>query len=381
MEARILQLPTTEIRVDGDRIVVERLVVRDPRSPRSWPSASRDDRPAFVERALKIGLTALQDAAVTVDVDVVRDEFEKLLRPSEQANARAAEALDQRPPLELRRRRRPAAADAREVPRRPRRAPGVRRRAVRRDEARQRDRPDADAARHVLRRRRIEARRSSSTRRASTPRCTSSGPRSRAGSTSSTSGSPRSRPRPRRAAPSGPGRRPRAATSRTSSRRCSRDIARGSGDLVDRTGGEAGELLRSKKGDFVVTVDPARTGGAELRVVIEAKDRAMSVRAIREELREAKENRAAAVGLVVFSAGPRAGRHRPVRRPRRRRLLRRRPGRAGSGRRSRRRCGWPGCWRSPACARSRPRSTSRRSGRRSPASGRSSTRSRGSRRR
>jgi hypothetical protein len=79
------------------------------------------------------------------------------------------------------------------------------------------------------------------------------------------------------------------------------DIARGAGDLVDRTGGEAGEVLRSKKGDFVVTVDPARTGGADVRVVVEAKDRAMSVRSIREELREAKQNRAAAVGLVVFS--------------------------------------------------------------------------------
>src|SRR5436190_1554177 len=75
------------------------------------------------------------------------------------------------------------------------------------------------------------------------------------------------------------------------------DVARGSGDLVDRTGCETGELLRSKKGDFVVTIDPALTGGADLRVVVEAKDRAMSVRSIREELREAKENRAAAVGL------------------------------------------------------------------------------------
>src|SRR5439155_5982564 len=81
------------------------------------------------------------------------------------------------------------------------------------------------------------------------------------------------------------------------------DVARGSGDLVDRTGCETGELLRSKKGDFVVTVDPARTGGADVRVVIEAKDRAMSVRSIREELREAKQNRSAAVGLVVFSPG------------------------------------------------------------------------------
>ena len=78
------------------------------------------------------------------------------------------------------------------------------------------------------------------------------------------------------------------------------DVARGAGDLLDRTGTEAGGVLRSKKGDFVLTIDPARTGGADVRVVIEAKDRAMSGRAIREELREAKENRAAAVGVVVF---------------------------------------------------------------------------------
>ena len=50
-----------------------------------------------------------------------------------------------------------------------------------------------------------------------------------------------------------------------------------------------------------MSIDPARTGGAELRVVVEAKDRAMSIRSIREELREAKQNRAAAVGLVVFT--------------------------------------------------------------------------------
>ncbi len=51
--------------------------------------------PAFVERAMKIGLLALQDAGVTVNVDVVRTEFEKLIRQSEQVNVRAAEALDQ----------------------------------------------------------------------------------------------------------------------------------------------------------------------------------------------------------------------------------------------------------------------------------------------
>jgi hypothetical protein len=79
------------------------------------------------------------------------------------------------------------------------------------------------------------------------------------------------------------------------------ELTRAGGDLLDRTGGESGDLLRSKKGDFVVTIDPERTGGADLRIVVEAKDRSISGRSIREELREAKQNRCAAVGLVVFS--------------------------------------------------------------------------------
>jgi hypothetical protein len=50
-----------------------------------------------------------------------------------------------------------------------------------------------------------------------------------------------------------------------------------------------------------VTVNPAQTGGADVRVVVEAKDRGMSQRSIRDELREARENRSAAVALAVFS--------------------------------------------------------------------------------
>src|SRR3954447_10834351 len=95
MEARILPLPTTEIRVDGERIVVERLVVRDPTLAAVLAQREPADRPAVAERALKVGLLAIQDVAASMDVDVVRDEFDKLLRASEQANTRAAEALDQ----------------------------------------------------------------------------------------------------------------------------------------------------------------------------------------------------------------------------------------------------------------------------------------------
>ena len=91
-------------------------------------------------------------------------------------------------------------------------------------------------------------------------------------------------------------------TSRTSSRGCSGELARGAGDLLDRTGTESGALVGSKKGDFVLTLDPRLTRGADVRIVIEAKDRVMSPRAMREELREARENRGASVAVAAWSA-------------------------------------------------------------------------------
>ena len=86
------------------------------------------------------------------------------------------------------------------------------------------------------------------------------------------------------------------------------DLARGAGDLLDRTGTEAGARLKSKKGDFVLTLDARVARGCDLRVVIEAKDRPMSMRAIRDELREAQgEPRR---GRRASSSSPR-----PTRRP------------------------------------------------------------------
>ena len=50
-----------------------------------------------------------------------------------------------------------------------------------------------------------------------------------------------------------------------------------------------------------MTVDARVARGCDLRVVVEAKDRPMSMRAMRDELREARENRGAAVGVAVFT--------------------------------------------------------------------------------
>ena len=59
--------------------------------------------------------------------------------------------------------------------------------------------------------------------------------------------------------------------------------------------------MKSKKGDFVLTLDTRVARGCDVQVVIEAKDRPMSMRAMRDELREARENRGAAVAVVVFT--------------------------------------------------------------------------------
>ena len=106
MEAQILPLPTPtplpttrpetapQVRVDGDRIVVERLVLADPVLAASLAEREPGERPAVVERALRIGLLALQDAATAVDVDVVRREFEKLVAQTTAVNEQAARAVE-----------------------------------------------------------------------------------------------------------------------------------------------------------------------------------------------------------------------------------------------------------------------------------------------
>ena len=300
MEARLVQLPTSEIRVDADRIVIERLVVRDPALAAIVAEREAEDRPGFIERALKIGLTALQDATVSVDVDLVRDEFDKLLRSSEQANAKAAEALDQVLRSNF------ADGDGR-LPRTLEKFLGDRGALrtfvgelfdeTKRDSAIGRMRSllgtyfDGDASKLALL---LDPTRQHSPMHQFRTEVTAGFDRLHERLTAiEAAAAARGAERARSAAKGGDFEDVLEAMLA--------DIARGSGDLVDRTGAEIGELLRSKKGDFVVTVDPARTGGAEVRVVVEAKDRPMSIRAIREELREAKQNRAAAVGLVVFS--------------------------------------------------------------------------------
>jgi hypothetical protein len=300
MEARILPLPTTEIRVDGERIIIERLVLRDPTLAAVLAQREPVDRPAVVERALKVGLLAIQDVAVSMDVDLVRDEFDKLVQASEQSQQRATEALDQVLRANF------ADGDGR-LPRTLERFLGDRGQLrgfvaelfdeTKRDSAIGRMRTllgeffDGDASRLAVL---LDPTRQHSPMHQFRSEITSGFERlNERLSAIEAAAAARGVERARSAAKGGDFEAVLAALLAES--------ARGAGDIVDRTGDEIGEMLRSKKGDFVVTINPERTGGAEVRVVVEAKDRAMSVRSIREELREAKQNRAATVGLVVFS--------------------------------------------------------------------------------
>jgi hypothetical protein len=300
MEARIVQLPTAaEVSVEPDRIVIDRLVVRDPALASILAERPPEDRPALVERALRIGLLALQDAGATVNVDVVRTEFEKLMRQTEQVNSRAAEALD------LMLRANFADGDGR-LPRTLEKFLGDRGALrsfvnelfdeTKRDSAIGRMQTllgtyfDGDASRLALL---LDPTRQHSPMHQFRVEITGQFDRlNERLAAIEAAAAARGAERARSAA--------KGADFEDLLEAMLADVARGAGDLLDRTGAAAGGVLRSKKGDFVLTIDPARTGGVDVRVVVEAKDRAMSGRAIREELREAKENRAAAVAVAVF---------------------------------------------------------------------------------
>jgi hypothetical protein len=286
--------------VDGERIVVDRLVLND--APLAAFLAERpvDDRPDLVQRALRIGLLALQDAGVTVNVDVVRAEFEKLVRQAESVNEKAALALEQTLRSNF------ADGDGR-LPRTLEKFLGDRgalRTMVdelfdesKRDSAIGRIGSmleryfDGDASKlatlldptrlhspmHQFRQEMTDGFRSLEERLVAIEAAASA----------------RGAERARSAAKGGDFEDLLEAMLA--------DLARGAGDLLDRTGTEAGALMKSKKGDFVLTIDSRVARGCDVRVVIEAKDRPMSMRAMRDELREARENRGAAVALVVFT--------------------------------------------------------------------------------
>ena len=303
--AKLVSLPAQparhgSVKIESDRLVVEHLVLEDHALAAFVAERPAEERTLLVERALRVGLTAIQSVGVTVNVDAVRAEFQGLLRQTEAANERAATALD------TMLRQNFADGEGR-LPRTLERFLGDKGQLrnfvdelfdeAKRDSAIGRMKVllgsyfDGDASRlaqlldptrlgsplHQFRVEMAEGFARLNERLAAIE----------------AAGAARASERSKSAA--------KGADFEDVIEAILGDIARGSGDILERTGTEAGSAIGSKKGDFVLTLNAEATSGCELRVVVECKDRYVSGRNMRDELRDAKSNRDAAVALVVFS--------------------------------------------------------------------------------
>lgn len=291
---------STSVDVEEDRICVERLTLVEPGLAQFVVQRPAEERPALVERALRIGLTALQDAGVSLDVDLVRHEFGSLLARTEAANEKAAQALDGVLRQNF------ADGDGR-LPRTLERFLGDRgqlRAFVaelfderKRDSAIGRMRSllgtyfDGDASRLAVL---LDPTRLGSPLHQFRTEVSDGFARIHERLTAIEAASAaRASERARSTA--------KGLDFEDTVELMLGEISRGSGDLLDRTGTDAGSVLRSKKGDFLLTLEQAAAGGTDVRIVVECKDRPTSVRQMRDELQAAKENRAACLGLVVFT--------------------------------------------------------------------------------
>ena len=79
------------------------------------------------------------------------------------------------------------------------------------------------------------------------------------------------------------------------------ELLRATNDEIEGTGGVTGAVPDSKKGDAVITINGRDASASVLRIVVEVKDKSMTGPAIEKELAEARENRKAEIALMVFS--------------------------------------------------------------------------------
>src|SRR5688572_9390108 len=286
--------------VDGDVIVVDHLRVEDRALAAFVESRAESDRADMADRALRIGLHALQDAGTVLDVEFVRREFDALLERNASVNERAAKELDQVLRLNF------GDREGR-LPRTLEQFLGDRGQLTRlvselfdedkRDSAIGRLRSllgtyfDGDASRlaQLLDPTRIGA----PLYQFRTEMNTAFEKLNDRLTAIEAASSARAAERSKSSA--------KGADFEDLLEEMLGEVVRGTTDTVERTGMAAGDVIRSKKGDFLLTIDPQWCGGAELRVVIEAKNRGKSWREMRDELSEAKRNRGAAAALAVFT--------------------------------------------------------------------------------
>ena len=290
--------PTVD--VEGDVIIVDHLRVADRALAAFVESRAESDRADMADRALRIGLHALQDAGTALDVEFVRREFDALLERNASVNERAAKELDQVLRLNF------GDREGR-LPRTLEQFLGDRGQLTRlvaelfdetkRDSAIGRLRAllgtyfDGDASR--LAQLLDPTRMGAPLYQFRTEMNTAFEKLNDRLTAIEAAATARAAERAKSSA--------KGADFEDLLEEMLGEAVRGTGDTVERTGAAAGDVIRSKKGDFLLTIDPQWCGGAELRVVIEAKNRGRSWREIRDELSDAKRNRGAAAALAVFA--------------------------------------------------------------------------------
>ena len=307
MEAtNILSLPEApaapdRVAVRGERITIDSLSIADAGLATFVAERPADERVELVTRALRIGLLALQDAGASLDVEVVRREFESMVRQTETLNERVAAQVDEVLRQNF------ADGDGR-LPRTLESFLGDRGqlRSFTRELFDEERRDSAIGRMRVLLGSYFDGDASRLAQLLDPTRMGSPLHQFRDEVAKGFDALNERLTAIEAAATARAGERARSAAKGADFEDLLEDMladsVRGTDHLIERTSDEAGNVIRSKKGDFVLTLDPTTTRGATVRIVVEAKDRAVSGRAMRDEIGEAKRNRDAAVGLVIFSA-------------------------------------------------------------------------------
>ncbi len=298
--APVIQL--SSVAINGDAVSVDRLVVHDAESAAYLSTQPADEWAATCERALKVGLVALSQAGVTINVDYMQRELERVVARMDDTSETAADALatslretfgDEtgRLPQTMER----YFGDRGTLNRLMKDVfdPERRDSAIGRIRALLGDYFDGDSARLATL---LNPEREGSPlhgfRTEVREALASIAERMTAAEAARTA---RSDERSRSAAKGG--------DFETVVFETLAALARPLGDVVEDTSTSIGDSVRGKKGDLLLHVNPAHTGGVQARVAIELKSGSLGWPKVTAELAGARANRSASVALAVFAPG------------------------------------------------------------------------------
>src|SRR5439155_20470378 len=82
------------VHVDGECIAASNITLCDAELALYVADHAEADRAGLIVRALRVGLIALRNAGITLNVDYLAREMERLVRRTDESNERAAQALE-----------------------------------------------------------------------------------------------------------------------------------------------------------------------------------------------------------------------------------------------------------------------------------------------